>query len=68
LAWVPQQISICWTTEQSLVALDAAVASADATLVQVKLAVFQGLWAGGWRKEDRAAQTAGHRRKTGAGS
>jgi NodT family efflux transporter outer membrane factor (OMF) lipoprotein len=36
------------TTEQSLVALDAAVASADATLVQDQIAVFKAL-GGGWR-------------------
>lgn len=36
------------TTEQSLVALDAAVASADAALVQDQIAVFKAL-GGGWR-------------------
>ncbi len=39
------------TTEQSLVALDAAVASADAGLVQDQIAVFKAL-GGGWRRED----------------
>ncbi len=38
------------TTEQSLVALDAAVASADAALVQNQIAVFKAL-GGGWRNE-----------------
>jgi len=36
------------TTEQSLIALDAAVASADAALVQDQIAVFKAL-GGGWR-------------------
>jgi NodT family efflux transporter outer membrane factor (OMF) lipoprotein len=54
------------TTEQSLVALDAAVASADATLVQDQIAVFKAL-GGGWRKEDRAAQQPSSA-QTGAGS
>src|SRR5271168_2715202 len=36
------------TTEQSLVALDAAVASSDAALVQDQIAVFKAL-GGGWR-------------------
>jgi NodT family efflux transporter outer membrane factor (OMF) lipoprotein len=39
------------TTEQSLVALDAAVASADAGLVQDQIAVFKAL-GGGWRREN----------------
>jgi NodT family efflux transporter outer membrane factor (OMF) lipoprotein len=38
------------TTEQSLVALDAAVASSDAGLVQSQIAVFKAL-GGGWRRE-----------------
>jgi outer membrane protein TolC len=37
------------TTEQTLVALDAAVASADAVLVQDQIAVFKAL-GGGWGK------------------
>jgi NodT family efflux transporter outer membrane factor (OMF) lipoprotein len=40
------------TTEQSLVALDAAVASSDAALVQDQIAVFKAL-GGGWRGESR---------------
>jgi NodT family efflux transporter outer membrane factor (OMF) lipoprotein len=39
------------TTEQSLVALDAAVASSDAALVQDQIAVFKAL-GGGWRNEN----------------
>jgi outer membrane protein TolC len=54
------------TTEQSLVALDAAVASADATLVQDQIAVFKAL-GGSWRNEDRAAQQPSSV-QTGAGS
>ncbi|MGC1458458.1 MAG: efflux transporter outer membrane subunit [Steroidobacteraceae bacterium] len=38
------------TTEQSLVSLDGAVASSDATLVQDQIAVFKAL-GGGWEKE-----------------
>jgi NodT family efflux transporter outer membrane factor (OMF) lipoprotein len=38
------------TTEQSLVALDAAVASSDASLVQDQIAVFKAL-GGGWESE-----------------
>jgi NodT family efflux transporter outer membrane factor (OMF) lipoprotein len=38
------------TTEQSLVALDAAVASSDAALVQDQIAVFKAL-GGGWERE-----------------
>jgi NodT family efflux transporter outer membrane factor (OMF) lipoprotein len=38
------------TTEQSLVALDAAVAASDASLIQSQIAVFQAL-GGGWRNE-----------------
>jgi NodT family efflux transporter outer membrane factor (OMF) lipoprotein len=38
------------TTEQSLVALDAAVASSDAALVQDQIAVFKAL-GGGWQKD-----------------
>jgi outer membrane protein TolC len=41
------------TTEQSLVALDAAVASSDAALVQNQIAVFKAL-GGGWRGEGQA--------------
>jgi NodT family efflux transporter outer membrane factor (OMF) lipoprotein len=40
------------TTEQSLVALDAAVASSDAALVQDQIAVFKAL-GGGWRSESQ---------------
>jgi NodT family efflux transporter outer membrane factor (OMF) lipoprotein len=40
------------TTEQSLVAIDAAVASSDAALVQDQIAVFKSL-GGGWRGSDR---------------
>jgi outer membrane protein TolC len=36
------------TTEQSLVAADAAVAASDAVLVQDQIAVFKAL-GGGWR-------------------
>jgi outer membrane protein TolC len=43
------------TTEQSLVALDAAVASSDASLVQDQIAVFKAL-GGGWRRENRGAR------------
>ena len=46
------------TTEQSLVALDAEVASADATLVQDQIAVFKAL-GGGWHDDPRAARAAG---------
>lgn len=38
------------TTEQSLIAIDAAVAASDATLVQDQIAVFKAL-GGGWRGE-----------------
>ncbi len=38
------------TTEQSLVALDSSVASADAALIQDQIAVFKAL-GGGWRAE-----------------
>jgi NodT family efflux transporter outer membrane factor (OMF) lipoprotein len=38
------------TTEQSLVALDAAVAASDAALVQDQIAVFKAL-GGGWQRE-----------------
>jgi NodT family efflux transporter outer membrane factor (OMF) lipoprotein len=41
------------TTEQSLVAIDAAVASSDAALVQDQIAVFKAL-GGGWRGESQA--------------
>jgi NodT family efflux transporter outer membrane factor (OMF) lipoprotein len=40
------------TTEQSLLALDAAVASSDAALVQDQIAVFKAL-GGGWRSESQ---------------
>jgi len=40
------------TTEQSLVAIDAAVASSDAALVQDQVAVFKAL-GGGWRRESQ---------------
>jgi len=39
------------TTEQSLVALDAAVASSDAALVQDQIAVFKAL-GGGWQSRE----------------
>jgi NodT family efflux transporter outer membrane factor (OMF) lipoprotein len=39
------------TTEQSLVALDAAVAQDDATLIQDQVAVFKAL-GGGWQRQD----------------
>jgi len=45
------------TTEQTLVALDAAVASADTALVQDQIDVFKAL-GGGWRKEDVPAQAS----------
>jgi NodT family efflux transporter outer membrane factor (OMF) lipoprotein len=40
------------TTEQSLVAIDAAVASSDAALLQDQIAVFKAL-GGGWRSESQ---------------
>jgi outer membrane protein TolC len=40
------------TTEQSLIAVDAAVASSDAALVQDQIAVFKAL-RGGWRRESQ---------------
>ena len=40
------------TTEQSLVAVDAAVASSDAALVQDQIAIFKSL-GGGWRSESQ---------------
>jgi len=40
------------TTEQSWVALDAAVAAADAALIQDQIAVFKAL-GGGWRDGSR---------------
>jgi len=43
------------TTEQSLVALDAAVASSDAALVQDQIAVFKAL-GGGWQQESLPAR------------
>jgi NodT family efflux transporter outer membrane factor (OMF) lipoprotein len=43
------------TTEQSLIAVDAAVASSDAALVQDQIAVFKAL-GGGWRSESRPAR------------
>ena len=42
------------TTEQSLVAVDAAVASSDAALVQDQIAIFKAL-GGGWRSESQSA-------------
>jgi outer membrane protein, multidrug efflux system len=39
------------TTEQSLVAIDAAVASSDGGLIQDQIAVFKAL-GGGWRGSD----------------
>jgi outer membrane protein TolC len=39
------------TTEQSLVAVEASVASSDAALVQDQIAVFKAL-GGGWRGTD----------------
>ena len=44
------------TTEQTLVAVDAAVASSDASLVQHQIAVFKAL-GGGWRPEEREPRT-----------
>ena len=43
------------TTEQSLVAIDAAVASSDAILVQDQIAIFKAL-GGGWRSESQPAR------------
>jgi NodT family efflux transporter outer membrane factor (OMF) lipoprotein len=43
------------TTEQQLVALDAAVASSDAALVQDQIAVFKAL-GGGWQREASPAR------------
>ncbi len=43
------------TTEQSLIAVDAAVASSDAALVQDQIAVFKAL-GGGWRSESQPAR------------
>jgi len=43
------------TSEQSLVAVDAAVASSDAGLVQDQIAVFKAL-GGGWRGEGKDAR------------
>jgi NodT family efflux transporter outer membrane factor (OMF) lipoprotein len=43
------------TTEQSLIAVDAAVASSDAALVQDQIAVFKAL-GGGWRGESQPAR------------
>jgi NodT family efflux transporter outer membrane factor (OMF) lipoprotein len=43
------------TTEQSLIAVDAAVASSDAALVQDQIAVFKAL-GGGWRRESQPAR------------
>jgi outer membrane protein TolC len=43
------------TTEQSLVALDAAVASSDAALVQDQIAVFKAL-GGGWQQDSLPAR------------
>jgi outer membrane protein TolC len=47
------------TTEQSMVATDAAVASQDATLVQLQIAVFKAL-GGGWHGESQG-QPDSHR-------
>jgi outer membrane protein TolC len=38
------------TTEQSLVTLDAAVASSDATLIQLQIDLFKAL-GGGWHED-----------------
>jgi outer membrane protein, multidrug efflux system len=46
------------TTEQSLVALDAAVAASDAALVLDQIAVFKAL-GGGWRGDSRASDPGG---------
>jgi outer membrane protein TolC len=43
------------TTEQSLVALNASVASADAEIIQDQIAVFKAL-GGGWREDQTAAK------------
>jgi NodT family efflux transporter outer membrane factor (OMF) lipoprotein len=43
------------TTEQSLVAVDAAVASSDAALVQDQIAIFKAL-GGGWRGESQSVR------------
>jgi outer membrane protein TolC len=43
------------TSEQSLVAIDAAVASSDASLVQDQIALFKAL-GGGWRGESQEAR------------
>jgi NodT family efflux transporter outer membrane factor (OMF) lipoprotein len=43
------------TTEQSLVAVDAAVAASDAALVQDQIAVFKAL-GGGWRGESQSSR------------
>jgi outer membrane protein TolC len=43
------------TTEQSLVAVDAAVASSNAALVQDQIAIFKAL-GGGWRSESQPAR------------
>jgi len=48
------------TTEQSLIALDAAVAAADAGLIQDQIAVFKAL-GGGWRQD---SQDSGSQRTT----
>jgi NodT family efflux transporter outer membrane factor (OMF) lipoprotein len=50
------------TTEQSLVALDASVASADAELIQDQIAIFKAL-GGGWRGEQTPSTSS--RDKTG---
>jgi NodT family efflux transporter outer membrane factor (OMF) lipoprotein len=51
------------TTEQSLVAIDAAVASSDAVLVQDQIAVFKAL-GGGWENESKLGE-AHHSSGTG---
>ena len=43
------------TTEQSLVAADAAVATSDAALIQDQIAVFKAL-GGGWRGVEVASR------------
>jgi NodT family efflux transporter outer membrane factor (OMF) lipoprotein len=47
------------TTEQSLVALDAAVAAADASLVLDQIAVFKAL-GGGWKTENTTDDASGN--------
>jgi multidrug efflux system outer membrane protein len=47
------------TTEQSLVAIDAEVASSNAVLVQDQIAVFRAL-GGGWRSESPSLRGPAH--------